>query len=282
MSEPPVAQNCTSAGRVAVGFTLVELSVVLLVIGLLAGAVLVGQELLRAAEIRATIAQHERLSMAMRTFQSKYSGLPGDLRIDAADEYGLFTFSGSAAGGVGMGDGNGLIEMVSNASGTQGVGEPLAFWRHLSEAGLIGETLGVLGSSAINPASGEVAGVVIAIEQSLPRAKIEGGNFFVVYSARGAAFFELAGIRRITAGGYDGRTPMLRPEHARDLDAKIDDGYPNRGNVVARRGFLPPAGPNSPITDPMAVPRCVVGTAAVDGYLVASDAPGCALRLAIQ
>src|SRR3954468_21990802 len=89
------------------GFTLIELSIVLVIIGLIVGGVLVGQDLIRAAEIRATVGQYEKYNTAINTFRSKYNGLPGDIVGPGA--FGLYSTSmdGSAAG---LGDGNGLVE----------------------------------------------------------------------------------------------------------------------------------------------------------------------------
>ena len=62
------------------GFTLIELSIVLVIIGLIVGGVLVGQDLIKAAEIRATVSQVEGYNSAVNTFRLKYNGLPGDRR----------------------------------------------------------------------------------------------------------------------------------------------------------------------------------------------------------
>ena len=61
------------------GFTFVELSIVLAIIGLLVGGVLVGRDLIKAAEIRGHVQQIEKYNAAANTFRSKYGGLPGDL-----------------------------------------------------------------------------------------------------------------------------------------------------------------------------------------------------------
>jgi len=65
-------------------FTLIEMSIVLVIIGLIVGAVLVGQDLIRAAEVRATIAQIEKYNTVVNTFRGKYGGLPGDLNASLA------------------------------------------------------------------------------------------------------------------------------------------------------------------------------------------------------
>src|ERR1700746_416796 len=88
---------------VSPGFTLIELSIVLVIIGLIVGGVLVGQDLIRAAEVRATISQIEKYNTAVNTFRGKYNALPGDLNAAAATAFG---FSGRGIP-PGAGDGNG-------------------------------------------------------------------------------------------------------------------------------------------------------------------------------
>ena len=61
------------------GFTLVELAIVIVVIGLLVGGVLQGQELIKQANIRSQIAQFEDINRATFTFRAKYNALPGDM-----------------------------------------------------------------------------------------------------------------------------------------------------------------------------------------------------------
>lgn len=71
------------------GFTLVELSIVLVIIGLVAGGVLVGRDLIAAATIRSTISQIEKYKTAVNTFRGKYGYLPGDIPADQAAQTGL-------------------------------------------------------------------------------------------------------------------------------------------------------------------------------------------------
>ena len=71
------------------GFTLIELSIVLVIIGLIVGGVLTGQDLIRAAEIRATIGQYEKYNTAVNTFRTKYNGIPGDLLAASSTSFGL-------------------------------------------------------------------------------------------------------------------------------------------------------------------------------------------------
>jgi len=140
------------------GFTLIELSIVLIIIGLLTGAILVGQQLIITSEARAMVSQLEKFQTAYTTFQIKYNCVPGDCA------------TASALGLGSSGDGNGLIDLIASATdpscatyeydqsglcvtnqlaeaGTTAIqsggfffqpnSEPNLFWVHLSNAGLI-------------------------------------------------------------------------------------------------------------------------------------------------
>jgi prepilin-type N-terminal cleavage/methylation domain-containing protein len=119
------------------GFTLIELSIVLVVIGLIIGGVLVGQDLIKAAETRATLAQIEKYNSAVNTFKTKYNGIPGDLIYTDAANFG-FTVGTGCAGQQGGRDGNGLLDGWTGVSTlVQGSGETGLFWQDLSSANLI-------------------------------------------------------------------------------------------------------------------------------------------------
>ncbi|MEJ0010791.1 MAG: prepilin-type N-terminal cleavage/methylation domain-containing protein [Alphaproteobacteria bacterium] len=74
-------------GRYA--FTLVELAIVLVIIGLLVGGVLVGADLITSAKINATVSDLQSYTTAATTFRDKYNGIPGDLFLPKAQQAGL-------------------------------------------------------------------------------------------------------------------------------------------------------------------------------------------------
>src|ERR1700712_2724582 len=105
---PHVTRNLP--GRLVLqGFTLIELSIVLVIIGLIVGGVLVGQDLVRAAAVRAQISQIEKYNTAVNTFYGKYGYLPGDIKDPDATRFG-FASRNPNGGQPGNADGNGLIQ----------------------------------------------------------------------------------------------------------------------------------------------------------------------------
>jgi prepilin-type N-terminal cleavage/methylation domain-containing protein len=110
------------------GFTLIELSIVLVVIALIVGGVLVGKDLIRASAVRAQITQIEKFSTAANTFRDKYGYLPGDIKDPDATNFG-FKPRGT---GVGEGNGNGVLEGITNANTlaplVSSTGDLDAFW----------------------------------------------------------------------------------------------------------------------------------------------------------
>lgn len=81
----------------------------LVIVGLVVGGVLVGRDLISAAEVRAQITQIEKFNQAVNTFYGKYQALPGDMNGPTAAQYG-FAAGTNCTGGIGGRDGNGLID----------------------------------------------------------------------------------------------------------------------------------------------------------------------------
>lgn len=192
------------------GFTLVELSIVLVIIGLIIGGVLVGQDLIIAAQMRGTIQQLEKYNSAMNAFRGKYSKLPGD--VDNATSFGF----------TGNGDGDGQLE-----DGMQGItlatGEITYIWDHLESAGMADGTYDGVQTG------GTVGG-------TFPRTKFGRGGI-TVYHVNGVNYYQIgaANASMTTMLTAD----VLSTVDAWNLDKKIDDGIPDSGNVWARSGTAP-------------------------------------------
>lgn len=132
-------------------FTLIELSMVLVIIGLLIGGILVGKDLIKSSENRAYVSQLVKYTAAVNTFKTKYNCLPGDCAN--ITDYG-FTNNG---------DGNGMVSGLStqpswsNADYTINQSDTSVssytswlnieadyFWKHLRSASLIPEYTNML------------------------------------------------------------------------------------------------------------------------------------------
>jgi prepilin-type N-terminal cleavage/methylation domain-containing protein len=234
-------------------FSLVELSIVLVILGLLAGGILAGKSLIRAAELRTVTSEYSRYKTAVGAFKDKYFYLPGDIP-NATAVWGTGTCPGtntdttSPQPNTCNGDGDGLIEVWAGATiGTGTSNEVFRFWQHLALAGLIeGSYTGV---TATPPGGGGVT-----YDQSyrsfttpnIPKSKLANAGWIAsTIPATGGsnsisdttyldgnygAAFTLAGI---SAAGNTSAT-TLAPEEAWNIDTKVDDGKPALGIVKTR------------------------------------------------
>ena len=102
------------------GFTLIEIAIVLVIIGLLLGGVLKGQELITSARVRNLIAHQDGVKAAYFGFLDRYRALPGD--------YSQAQANIPNCGACQQGDNNGRID---------GAAEPISAWEHLARGGFI-------------------------------------------------------------------------------------------------------------------------------------------------
>src|SRR5207247_5841261 len=95
------------------GFTLVEIAIVLVIIGLLLGGILKGQEMITQAKIKNVINDFNGITVAITSYQDRYRALPGD------DKNATTRWTTQAPA---SGDGNGVIAGFYNANDTSGTG----------------------------------------------------------------------------------------------------------------------------------------------------------------
>jgi prepilin-type N-terminal cleavage/methylation domain-containing protein len=114
--------------RKQAGFTLIEIAIVLVIIGLLLGGVLKGQELITSARVRNLISQQDGVKAAYFGFLDRFRSLPGD--------YSLATTN--IANATANGNANGQIELAAAACAAPcQAAEYIVVWEHLSRAGFI-------------------------------------------------------------------------------------------------------------------------------------------------
>jgi len=116
------------------GFTLIEMSIVLVIIGFIIGGILAGRHLIYITQFRTIASELERYNTATMTFKTKYDALPGDMS-NAQQMFGVTACADISLGGNNTcnGDGNGIIEY----SDKNGDSEGFRYWQHLALAGLI-------------------------------------------------------------------------------------------------------------------------------------------------
>jgi prepilin-type N-terminal cleavage/methylation domain-containing protein len=109
------------------GFTLIEIAIVLVIIGLLLGGVLKGQELITSARVRNLISQQDGIKAAYFGFLDRFRALPGDYTQASANI--------NCTPACSNGNGNGQITQAGVSGAT--IDEHIAVWEHLSKAGFV-------------------------------------------------------------------------------------------------------------------------------------------------
>ncbi|MET0154990.1 MAG: prepilin-type N-terminal cleavage/methylation domain-containing protein [Rickettsiales bacterium] len=204
----------TPQARATQGFSLVELAIVMVIVGLLAAGVTAGRTLMASAQMRVIIAEAQNFKLQTDNFFSRYDALPGDLK-NANDAW---TNAES-------GNGNGKIEDD----------ESFQFWKQLRLAELIAGNFSGEGPDAaigVNvPASKENAAGFDALRHEAPGGWVDkaGRHLKGNYLRYGKEPTPTGDADYLTA-------PALTGESAADIDAKIDNGVPNYGGVLAVNG----------------------------------------------
>lgn len=131
------------------GFTLIEIAIVLVIIGLLLGGVLKGQEMIENAKAKNIITDFNGITAAVNAYRDRYRALPGD-------EAGNLTTIRGWTPNSGGGGNNGLIGVAGTTPFGTPAGEQLNFWRSLRSAGLIAGNANAAAAATLptNPSGG--------------------------------------------------------------------------------------------------------------------------------
>lgn len=185
------------------GFTLIELAIVLVIIGLLLGGVLKGQELINSAKVKNLAADFKNIQVFMYGYQDKFKALPGD---DATAVSHLGAGTGQATGAVGNGKIDGPWLSVTDTD------ESCYFWEHVRRAGLAN------GSYPVTCATSTSA--------TIPR-NAEGGRIGIQSITGSTAFTKIANMDGATVICSD----AIQGKLAKQLDIMLDDGDTEKGTV---------------------------------------------------
>jgi prepilin-type N-terminal cleavage/methylation domain-containing protein len=214
------------------GFTLLEMSIVIAIIGLLVGGLLGARGYIKNAQLTTMMNETKYYINAFGQFQTQYSAVPGDMATASA------TWNGAING-----DGNGAVRTVS--SGSVQLGELFQVFQHLADAGLIsghytGAASAGLAAISVNVPPSSMSRVTYIFDTPT----IDGN----VSAARSVYFPGLYGsVLRVAAVGattpgtavaadnwlLNASNAFLTPKQALQIDGKYDDGNPNTGWVMA-------------------------------------------------
>lgn len=182
------------------GFTLVEIAVVLVIIGLLLGGVLKGQELINGAKVKNVMNDFRSTSTYAFGYQDRFRALPGD------DTNVATRLPGAVGASTGGTAGNGRLE--GNWNSTTPTDESVLFWQHIRLANFAG-------GDGRNPGA---EGIVL--QDWLPHNAV-GGRVGVTGTSPIAGW----------GGSFFVCQDKLSGSFARQIDIALDDGRPDSGSV---------------------------------------------------
>lgn len=228
------------------GFSLIELSVVIAIIGILVGGIMAGRSLLSQSELQTVVADYTKYTNAVVQFQSQYGSLPGDM-LDATNYWGDDSTNcadGSVTNGTpGTCNGSGNADMstiaavgaglckLSDGTTSASCQEPYRAWQHLVLAKLIdGNYTGV---DTGNPVPGT----------NIPGSRIAGAGWAFGYKSttsgdtnrynQGLNNYLSFGMPSTAAPSVDlTEGAAISPTDAWQIDKKIDNGMPGTGRIV--------------------------------------------------
>lgn len=204
------------------GFTLVEISIVMIIIGLLIGGIFSGMKLIDNANVQRTVQDLKSVDAALLTFRDTYRALPGDIRNPNTRIPNCAAVPCSTSG-----NGDRMIGGIADGAAITTSDEEFVFWQHLRAAELI---------SFVKPVSDLTPG------EGQPESPIDSGTYRVLGHRNGIQHFQtIVGkhllfvstrfSEQINVAGTQNQNSIPCAQ-GRNVDIKIDDGRPLTGRVV--------------------------------------------------
>jgi prepilin-type N-terminal cleavage/methylation domain-containing protein len=242
------------------GFTLVEIAIVLVIIGLLLGGILKGQELINSARVRNIADANSGIQAAYFGFIDRYRAVPGDMKPSKATN--AIGQAVNVAGEADANRGNGRLDGSNNAAEFT---EASALWEHLWKAGFL---------------QGSYDGGATDVATYTGKAPINPFNGTMVLF-RSPDYMELSGA--VPAVATTDRLNLALGRNipvniARELDVKVDDGRPFTGVLrLATTAAAPKFGDLGKQSDGATACHGTAGGANDNEYYIALDAQDCNL-----
>lgn len=225
-----VASNLGLSRQNLKGFTLVELSIVIVIIGLIIAGITAGRSLVNSSRLRSQVSDLQKYNTAFNAFVFQYNAIPGDMK-NARSYWG---------GTVTNGNGDGRLSYDAN-NATNLTHENLTLFQHLSMAGLIDGkynntwALGVgYPKLKIHPDKGMIAAGILNLADSSASyqltdpEKIMSRVAVLELNVKGDGF----------AGSlYNDSVGVMTPIEARNIDVKMDDGVARGGIFQSYRAL---------------------------------------------
>ncbi len=193
------------------GFTLIEIAIVLVIIGLLLGGVLKGQELINSAKVKNLATDFRNIPILIYGYQDKFRALPGD--DGAASTHVSGTNASTPASSLGNGMIDGLWDSITKTD------ESYLFWQHVRLAGLTTGTTTIPGTPAhgdgylpLNANGGEIG--------------IQSNNASFVTITKNSA-----GSNSAMTGTYIICSKGILGKFVKQLDVTLDDGNTDTGSM---------------------------------------------------
>ncbi len=208
-------------------FTLIEMSIVLVIIGLLVGGVLVGRDLMNAATVRSQITQIEKYQVATHAFQIKFNALPGDIDQNTVTQFGFTQHT------VFYNPNDGLIQTMTTAEDIlppvgQGSGETGEFWQDMA-SDAAGRLIEGAPSYINDPLCDAIA--ISSSAKCLMQAKISDAARIFVVTDSSINWYGIGAVTFDSTYNAPSYTGAFTVAQAYSIDSKMDDASAYTGNV---------------------------------------------------
>ena len=212
----PLSVNAKGRRSDQQGFTLVEMAIVLVIIGLIIGGILKGQEIVDNARVKSQVSQVDSVKAAIATFVDEYNYYPGDDPV-ATSQLGLAATAN--------GNGDGLVSSTANTPDSDSAAvssESDWVWYHLQSSQLV---------SGVPLGTAPTAGDTFSFQGKLAGTYLWFGDY--TFTTNGSSVTDKM-IRITTTRTLTGTmNPGVRVADALQIDSKYDDGLPNSGQILA-------------------------------------------------